>query len=256
MRRRGCEILALMLLSAGAAADDSRAVSPIGVGMMAGADESERTFAAVLEGEKRFSQRVSGAPQYGFAQARLELGNHVGAGVSALSGITLFGDRNSAMIAPHVGIEPFSFEGAWNTSAERQSFYDWLPMASFGLRSQIASCHGLAMGRAGGAVGNLGKTGFWPDARVAYGGAVLLGCDKFDLDFELTQVRRSEPIDLMAIDFSIPFGSANSWVLSVRAETLGYGPASGNLASATLASAEGGERRMMVVFRGTALNPF
>src|SRR5690242_2066256 len=103
--------LALATLpSSAAAAQSMHLQNVIGLGALAGGGSRADSYSFFVEGHNHFKQTrtVWGIRQYGFSQSRLELGNGIGVTVDALSGITLYGLRGGAHLAPHVGIEPFN----------------------------------------------------------------------------------------------------------------------------------------------------
>lgn len=188
--------------------------NPVGFGSLIGEDSGSNSYALVIDGHNHFQQRstVWGIRQYGFSESRLELGNHVGVNLDAISGITLIGTKevsspdtgqstSSDQVAPQIGIEPFSARVTWSTLSNHLNYYEWFPMVSAGAQAVLGKYRVLAVGRAGAAAGNLYKGHFGPEFDPAYGAGLHLNSARVDFATSLTRVlRESGYINLATVD--------------------------------------------------------
>jgi hypothetical protein len=178
---------------------------PIGVGSLYQKSGDSKDYALVVEDDQHFRQRGKslGVTRYGFAESRLELGSSTGVNLAAVSGITLFGLGDGQWFSPHMGIEPFSSRLTWNTSHDRESFYEWLPMVSIGPQFAASTCRILPLVKGGASVGNLGYSGLLPRFNWAYGTGAHLNCSRFNLGAELIRSDvNPSPIDSGTLDVS------------------------------------------------------
>lgn len=222
--------------------------SPVGIGALVGESGGTSEYAVVIEGNNHFKQRrgIYDVRQYGHGQSRVEIGNGLGLSFAATSGVTLYGLDRKGGFSPHFGIEPASGRIVMNTRADREDYYEWLPMASVGPQFGWKACRMLPLARAGMAAGNLGRDNLKPAFNAAYGVGAYLNCSKLDIAAEVTRVNRSvSDIDLGLIDVSYSF-KPEGLKLGLRAEGNFYG-------GGTPASALASEKRVLLMVRSSFL---
>jgi hypothetical protein len=230
-------LLPCLGLLAGPSAAAFKLSREVGVGALAGVSTEagslgslDGDYALVLDGHNHFKQRTTlwQIKQYGFSQARLELGRGVGIALDAVSGIALLGLQDGQKgITPFLGIEPFSGRIFTHTRETRRDHYAWLPAVTTGLQYGFASCRVLPLAKAGASAGTLTRPGIWPGFGSTLGVAAHLNCRGFDLAGQRTRVFEGPwATELSTIDFSwamkkspIHFGTRYETI-----STPGYGP--------------------------------
>jgi hypothetical protein len=232
IRHRWNALALLLALSAGAHARADEASTsryqapafntPVGVGSLLGRADDQNQYALVIEGQNHFKQRRGpyGIRQYGHGESRLELGNGVGLSLSATSGVSLYGLKPGETWSPHVGIEALSGRITVNTNGSFERYYEWLPMMSAGLQFAVTrSCRLLPLARAGGGAGNLGKNGWAPSLRAAYGTGAYLNCADLDVAAEITRLPGSgNDVNLTTVDVAYPL-SRHGLKIGLRGES-------------------------------------
>jgi hypothetical protein len=202
--------LGLVVCKNATAFDFSREV---GVGVLAGTSTKTGTlgsrdgdYALVLDGHNHFNQRLTiwQIRQYGFSQARLELGRGVGIALDAVSGISLLSLKDSQKgMSPFLGIEPFSGRFVMHTRETRRDHYSWFPSAAAGVQYGFASCRILPLAKAGAALGTLTRPSIWPGFGTTLGVATHINCAGLDLAGQKLRVFEGPwNTDMFTIDFS------------------------------------------------------
>lgn len=196
--------------------------SPVGIGALYGTSGGAPDYEFVVEGQSHFNQRLGeyGLRRYGEAESRLELGNSVGASLTALSGITLLGlSEEHPFVAPHLGIEPANGRIEVYSTSRRASYYEWMPMVSAGVQAAWRSCRFLPLLRAGGAAGDELRSGLAPALGTAYGAGAYVNCAGFDLAASATRLTGAgQTGDLGTVDLDYSF-SPGGVKIGVRGET-------------------------------------
>ncbi len=220
---------------------------PVGVGGLLGELTGDgplaRDFAAIIDGNNHFRQRMTvfGVRQYGFGHSRLEIGTGIGVHLEATSGITLVGLEGDAKIFPHIGMEPMSGRINWSTRDQRIDYYEWLPMMSVGIQGQVKGCRILPLVRAGGGVGTLnrGESSLVRSPQRAYGLGAHFNCSRFDFALESTHLGSGvDRTQFATMDLALQLRP--DWQFGVRAERLNVESLSG----------ESAEKRVIFTIRG------
>lgn len=192
-----------------------------GIGLLAGKSDGKNEMAGALE----FGGAGQTSAAYGQGALRLEGGSGWGISGYGFGGATLTGLERGEPAALLFGLEPLNLAFTANSNDKREDFIEWLPMVSLGGQLAADSCRILALARAGGALGTLGKNG----AGYAYGGGAYVNCRDFFLTTELTRIdRKGQATDMAAVDTMIPIKAHRNVFLGLRGEVLDTREADGS----------------------------
>jgi hypothetical protein len=236
--------------------------APIGLGVLAGTTAGALDRAFLVEGHNHLKQRAGfyGMRQYGQGQGRLELGTGIGMTLASTTGVTLLGldGGTESGLMPHFGVEPFSGQMSFNTNDSREDYYQWMPMAAAGAQLGAGPCRLMANARGGAGAGNLGKEGFAPALRPAFGASTYLNCSQLDVALEVTRMRDRGGgfIDLALVDVAYALDRRDDWKLGIRGESTMVRGAGSAFGATSLEAAPGdrSEQRAMLVLRGRAFS--
>lgn len=179
-------LLVLVLLSSYAYAE-APVGSSAGIGVVGG------SLNGVVIGDYNIfdpSKQVLDLNRYGGGVSKLYLGPQ-GVGLSLNS-------HSGAFISPLgplvIGLEGAGGKIVAHSSDAVESFYQWTPMASTGIKVDIDKTQFLLLARGGGAVGNLGYLGWGPHTSLSYGASGYILTSKFDLGAEVTILQSGQRI--------------------------------------------------------------